>query len=284
MSQQTYAELIRSGALKLREAGLESAAGDARRLMLLATEFSSAALISAENDKAADNHRVRFEAFVQRRANRVPFAHISGWAEFYGLSLRSDQRALIPRPDSETVVALALELLPTDTPWQIADLGAGSGALLAAMLHERSHTRGYAVEASPQALSLAAENFETLGVADRVQTFLGSWRDWRDWSACDLIISNPPYILSQVIAELEPEVSGHDPLEALDGGTDGLDAYREIVALGKDEMKAGAHLVLEIGYDQKDAVSSLLLEYAFRDLQHRLDLGGNDRAIAATKS
>lgn len=284
MSNPTYAELIRSGTLKLRDAGLETAAGDARRLMQLVTDFSSTALISAENDEAVDDHHTRFDTFVQKRADRVPFAHISGWAEFYGLSLRSDQRALIPRPDSETVVALALEFFPRDAPWQIADLGTGSGALLAAMLHERSHAQGFAIEASPDALSLAAENFEMLGVADRVQTFLGSWRDWPDWSVCDLIISNPPYILSQVIAELEPEVSRHDPREALDGGTDGLDAYREIVSLGKDEMKAGAHLILEIGYDQKDAVSSLLLESAFIDLQHRHDLGGNDRAIAATKS
>ena len=284
MSADTHADLLRRGAATLQAAGLDDPRAEARRLLCLVAGYSAATLISREQDVASDDLRASFEMAVGMRSERQPFAHISGWADFYGLRLRSDGRALIPRADSECVVDLALERIPEQAPWHIADLGTGSGALLAALLSQRPATRGTAIEQSAAAASLAAENFEHLELDPRIMLLHGSWAGWTDWGDCDLIISNPPYICSQVIPELAPEVRDFDPVEALDGGADGLDAYREIITLAAQQMKAGAHLVFEIGYDQKDIVADLLEMAGFQQLAHRRDLGGNDRAIAATKS
>ena len=284
MNGPSYSELIRVGSEKLRDAGISEARHEARLLMLLASDLSAAELISRDVETAAPDHRAAFDMFVRMRKSRKPYAHISGWVEFRGLSLKSDHRALIPRTDSEIVADLAIDLIPDDAAWRLADLGTGTGALLAAILTARSRTRGVAVEASADALHLAADNFDSLGLSGRSQLFLGPWSQWTGWEVCDLIICNPPYIRSTVIPALAPEVRDHDPMEALDGGVDGLSAYREIIALGAQHMKPGAHLVLEIGFDQKTAVSALLTANGFSDLQHRQDLGGHDRAIAATKT
>lgn len=284
MSRSNYAELIRSGALELRQAGIDDPVREARQLLRLASGLSTAELIAREKDEPPADTLAKFEALIRKRAQRMPFAHLSGSAAFFGLTLKSDHRALIPRPDSECVVDLALSYVPADANWAIADLGTGTGALLAAVLDQRPKSKGIAVEASADAADLAAENFEALSLSDRTQVFRGSWADWQDWRTCDLIISNPPYIRSHVIAELAPEVRDHDPRDALDGGIDGLTAYREIITLAAGDVKRGAHLILEIGYDQKAAVTALLEREGFAHLQHAQDLGGNDRAIAATKT
>ncbi|MEM9180931.1 MAG: peptide chain release factor N(5)-glutamine methyltransferase [Pseudomonadota bacterium] len=283
MNDLTYGGLIQLGSARLRHAGIEDAMRDARRLMLLASNVEPAELIAREDD-LPDPHVIEaFDSMLQRRLERMPLAHIAGRTEFYGLTLKTDSRALIPRADSEIVVDLAHGLLPEDG-CHIADLGAGTGALLVAILAECPKATGVAVEASAEATALALENVELLGLADRADVFQGVWSDWSGWSSCDLVISNPPYIRSGVIPTLAPEVRDFDPMAALDGGSDGLDAYREIIALAADQMKSGAHLVFEIGYDQKQAVTALLTEAGFVDLQHKQDLGGHDRAIAARKS
>jgi release factor glutamine methyltransferase len=284
VSAKTYAELLRSGSDMLRAAGLEAPVQEARHLLIRAASLSSVELISRDTEIAPQAHQAAFEALITARASRIPQAHITGHKSFFGLTIRTDDRALIPRDDSETVVDLALSLIPEAASWRLADLGTGSGALLAALLHSRSATHGVAVEASAAALSLAIENFDDLGLAARIETVSRSWSYWDGWAECDLIISNPPYIRRDVIPTLAPEVREYDPLEALDGGMDGLDAYREIITLAGQKMKPAAHLVLEIGYDQKDAVSTLLEGAGFAMLQHGQDLSGNDRAIAAIKT
>ena len=284
MSGPTYADLIRVGSDNLREAGIDAPVREARRLMQLASRLSATELIAAEPEIADPDHRAAFNMVVRARKGRKPFAHISGWTDFFGLRLRSDGRALIPRADSETVAQLALDLIPGQVRWTLADLGTGSGALLAALLHNRRNCRGVALDADSAALHLAAENFAEIGVSRLVELVSDTWSDWTGWAECDLIISNPPYICSHLIATLEPEVRDHDPANALDGGADGLDAYREIIDLAARHVTPGTYLVFEIGYDQKAAVSDLLVRAGFSDLQHRRDLGGHDRAIAARKT
>lgn len=284
MSQPTLSELIRLGAEKLQNAGLEDPRMEARRLLCLVAGYTPVTLIAQEMDAASAELTEAFEQAVIMRADRQPFAHIAGRVDFYGLELWSDSRALIPRPDSECVIDLALMRIPADAGWHLTDLGTGTGALLAALLGQRPRATGTAIEQNAAALSLADDNFEKLGLTGRVQLLNQSWADWTGWERSDLIISNPPYIASDVIPDLAPEVRDFDPIDALDGGADGLNAYREIISLGAAHMKAGAHLVLEIGYDQKEVVSELLVQANFTQLGHRKDLGGNDRAIAAIKS
>lgn len=284
MSDQSLSEIIRLGAEKLQNAGLEDPRIEARRLLCLVAGYTPATLISREMEPASPDLKLAFEQAVGMRADRQPFAHIAGRVAFYGLELWSDGRALIPRADSECVVDLALMQIPEDAAWHLADLGTGTGALLAALLSQRPRATGAAIEQSAAAVSLADENFETLNLTGRVQLVQSAWVDWAGWDQCDLILSNPPYIASDVIPDLAPEVRDFDPMDALDGGPDGLAAYREIIALAGDRMRSGAHLVLEIGYDQKSPVTDLLGSAGFGQLEHRKDLGGNDRAIAAIKS
>lgn len=286
MNRKTVADLIRDGGDILAAAGVSDARHDARALMtaLLQEQADSAILLGTREVTGAQAET--FQALIARRARREPLQHILGQASIYELTVKSDARALIPRQDSAEVIALALACLAgakVQTPL-IADLGTGSGVLLAECLHRYKHAHGIAVERSARALSLATENFDRVGLSHRTELFEGSWSVWDRWADCDLIISNPPYIRSDIIPTLQPEVREYDPIPALDGGEDGLDAYREIIGLAATEMKLGAFLVFEIGFDQKQAVSQLLLKAGFTDLRHQKDIEGQDRAVAATKS
>lgn len=283
MNAQTHDQLIQSAARRFREAGIPDARQNAMLLMLHAFDGTRASLILVEDKPAPEEVAEAYEAFVQRRLAREPLQHILGDTVFYGLRILTDGRALIPRPDSETVVEAALALIPEGEAVSIADLGTGSGCLLAAILHLRPDARGVGVEASREAASLAGENFAALGLTGRASLFEGSWADWSGWEQSDLVISNPPYIASGEIAGLSPEVRAHDPMKALDGGADGLNAYREIVALAEIRLKPGAWLVFEIGYDQKQAVTELLKAADFASIGTAMDLGGNDRAVWARK-
>ncbi|MCI4643662.1 MAG: peptide chain release factor N(5)-glutamine methyltransferase [Hyphomonadaceae bacterium] len=268
---------------RLTEAGIEDAKLEARWLLAHLLDVDTATLIAVVKDPAPAGLAARLAPLLNARAEGRPLAHLLGGTEFYGLPFKSDRRALIPRADSECVVELALERMPGGGAFEIADLGTGSGCLLVALLARRPRASGVGVELDHNALSLARENAALNQVETRAQWFQGSWMDWTGWAKADLIISNPPYIASGVIETLQVEVRAHEPRGALDGGPDGLAAYREIIATGAAEMKKGAWLVLEIGYDQKQTVTDLLNAAGFTDLIHRRDLGDNDRAIAARR-
>lgn len=279
MNGNSFEALVRAAAKRLEAAGIDNAFFEAKQLLNHALERPS--LLGA--DTVSHEESLQFDRLIARRLQREPLQHILGRVGFHAIKLETDKRALIPRADSETVVELALDYLPGDSAAVIADLGTGSGALLAAMLAQRPNCHGMAVEVSSEALSLAEENFEQLGMADRIELFSGAWSDWPGWRACDLIMSNPPYIKSDVIPSLAPEVRDYDPVLALDGGADGLAAYREIATLAASEMRTDSYLILEIGYDQREPVSDLLRIAGLTVLETRRDLAGNDRAIAAQK-
>jgi release factor glutamine methyltransferase len=267
----------------LREAGIDTARLEARWLLAHIAGCQSADLIARGGDPVSDETISAFSSVIARRVTREPLQHILGTTEFYGLDFLSDARALIPRPDSEIVVEAALAHIPEGQPVFVADLGTGSGCLLSAILANRPHASGEGVEASPEAAALARENLSRLGLSDRASVHDGPWSGWQKWNEADLIISNPPYIVSAEMAGLMPEVRDHDPAAALDGGADGLDAYREIVRLGAGAMKPRAWLVFEIGYDQRESVSGLLEMAGFEAISCLNDLGGNDRAIVAQR-
>lgn len=262
-------DLIEKGAARLREAGIEGPMREARWLL------------ESLGDDPGDWEG--YQGLIKRRAARQPLQHIIGLVEFYGLNLHCDARALIPRPDSETVVDAALSLLPEDFSGKVADLGTGSGCLLLAILSKRPKATGEGVEASHEAAALARENVAETHLQDRAEILETRWEDWTGWGACDLIVSNPPYIETDIIPVLQPEVRDHDPVQALDGGADGLEAYRSLFRSAKD-MKAGAYLVLEIGYDQGESVPNLALQHGFELISLKYDLGENPRALVLTKS
>jgi len=276
----TYAYLIRKTTKALDAAGIETPRREARLLVALAARLDTAMLIARERDEVDDGGMLaRLQTYTQRRAAREPFAHIRGSTSFYGLDFISDARALVPRPDSEIVVETALGLLPRGRGMRVADLGTGSACLLIAILATRGGVEGVGVEADPQAASLAQENVKRHDLEDRAMIVHKRWEDWRGWGDFDLIISNPPYIESAVIDTLAPDVRVFDPLQALDGGPDGLEAYRSILALAQAQMTLGAHLVFEIGYDQDEAVRALMAAHGFTEIGGARDLGARDRVV-----
>lgn len=254
-------EMARATA-RLREAGIENPAREAR-------------LISRIDSEAG------FSNLIDKRASGVPYAHLTGQIGFYSIALTCDDRALIPRADSEAVVDVALRQIPESVKMRVADLGTGSGCLLLAILNERPGVSGVGVEASPAAVVLARENAQRTGLSDRAEIVETDWTTWKGWPEMDVIVANPPYIPTAEIEVLQPEVRHHDPHKALDGGPDGLDAYRALIPLAADRLKAGAWLILEIGHDQATDVSALLAGSDFTDIQTTKDLGGRDRVVSA---
>jgi release factor glutamine methyltransferase len=266
---------------RLRNVGLDTPQREARHLMSLASGLTMSDLILRGHQAVPESLSDMFREMVARREAREPFQHIAGSAPFFGLEFISDSRALVPRPDSEVVVDAALRLLPDRPGLSIADLGTGSGCLLVAMLSCRPDITGVGIEADPDAASLATENIMRHGLEGRAGVMATTWKDWRGWQGVDLVISNPPYICTDVISTLDPEVRTHDPAAALDGGKDGLDAYREIAGLAGAFLKPGTPLVLEIGFDQNRAVREILSAAGLVGVGGGKDLGENDRVVWA---
>lgn len=266
---------------RLTDAGIDEAKLEARLLLAHMLQADTAALIARSHDSPPPGLASKLDPLLKRRAEREPLAHILGETEFYGLKLKTDARALVPRSDSEVVVDLALDFLLENKPVAIADLGTGTGCLLLALLKHRPEARGVGLDLDAGAAALARENARFVSLEDRVEIRQQSWIEANVWQGADLVVSNPPYIASTVIENLAPEVRDHDPRLALDGGADGLGAYREIILLGAQRLKPGAVVVFEIGFDQDRTVTDILERAGFEVIGRRKDLGGNDRAIAA---
>ena len=265
---------------RLRDAGIDDAKLEARILTAHVLGVERSALLALAHDAPPPGLTAKLDPLLKRRVAREPLAHITGLTEFYGLPIRTQPGALIPRNDSETLVDIALRHLPDDGPLKVADLGTGTGCLLIAILHHRKRATGDAIDASADAIQLARENAALNGVADRAVFQHASWRDWDGWSACDVVVSNPPYIATPVIASLQPEVRDHDPHLALDGGTDGLDAYRDLSTLMVAQGRPGARLILEIGYDQAETVPDILQSAGFSGIEIHNDLAGHPRVVS----
>ena len=215
-------------------------------------------------------------------------SRITGTREFYGRSFTVAASALDPRPDTETLIEAALDLVKADggrdRPLNLLDLGTGTGCILLTLLAELPSARGFGTDIAVDALSLAEANAHRLGVADRA-TFIAS-----DWCRAlagefDMIVSNPPYIASAEIADLPRDVAAYDPHLALDGGHDGLDAYRRIAAAAAGKLRPGGKILLEIGSSQAAPVAALLEQGGMRVERReiRLDLGGRPRVVVASR-
>ena len=226
-----------------------------------------------------------FKGFVQRRMRREPVAYIVGKKEFWSMDLKVTSDVLIPRPDTETLVETAFTIVPPEpgpSPLNILDLGTGSGAIVLAMASERPSHSFYAVDRSEKALAVARDNAR-MRELDKTITFLrGNWFDpVRDLGRYfDVILSNPPYISSHEFEVLPPEITQYEPLEALDGGSDGLKAIRLIIKQASDSMVPGGWLLFEIGHDQWAAVEKLIAgSGAYSDWAVIKDYSGHDRVV-----
>ena len=216
-----------------------------------------------------------YEKLVERRANGEPVAHIIGTREFWSLTLKVSPAVLIPRPDTETLVEVALRLC-AHPPARILDLGTGSGALLLACLSEWPNATGLGVDASLAALAVAQENAQSTGLAGRANLQLGDWGEGLS-EHFDLILSNPPYIAET--EELSEEVRTFEPASALFAGGNGLDDYRRILPQLPGLLNPGGLAVLEIGHKQGPALMAMAADHGFTASLHP-DLAGRDRCVA----
>jgi release factor glutamine methyltransferase len=274
---QSARDLLHMAAARMTQAGVENARLDARILLAQAMGISREELIVGARQPTQEQEQT-FQTLIARRSAREPLAYITGTREFWSLGLKVGPGVLVPRPETETLIEAALAAFPDRlAPLSIADLGTGSGALLIAALGEFPNARGVGFERSPGALAYARTNLQAHGFSGRGEIIAADWNDVREQSF-DLIFSNPPYIPSAEILALEPEVRLHEPHAALDGGMDGLDAYRALADLLPRLLRPGAVAALELGYGQVEQVEPL-----FRDLivlHVAPDLAGIPRVLA----
>ena len=273
----------RALAAAFRNAGLESPELDARILVGFALGLDHTGLTVAAERRITPPEAQAIAALGQRRLARESIAVIVGYKEFWGLRFQVGPATLVPRPELETAVEAALRALDAQglrrSPLHIADLGTGSGCLLLALLSELPNARGIGIDISNPALEIARANARALNFAHRTLFVRGNLSDTLA-GGFDLIVSNPPYVATQAIADLAPEVR-HEPRSALDGGPDGLRAYRAIAADAARVLRPGGVLVLEVGIGQASPVAGLLSADGLAPEEPHPDLAGVARAIVA---
>ncbi len=264
---------------RLEAAGVDSPVLDARLLLEAGAGVSRLDIVTDPRRAISDEQVHAVDVLTKRREAREPVSHILGRKHFWTLDLAVSANVLTPRPETEFVVEAGLqETLPADAPHRILDLGTGSGAIMLALLKERPNATGVAIDISEEALAVVRANAEQLGVAERLQAGQGNWAEHID-ERFDLVVSNPPYIRTSDIDGLEPEVSRFEPRVALDGGADGLAAYRIIAAALPSLLKPGGAFALEVGAGQAESVKALAEEAGLATGEPRRDLSGIPRVV-----
>lgn len=275
---ETLPETLRTAAARLA-ATSDTPRLDAEILMAHALGMSRGDMLLRQRDLTVPD---AYAAMIDRRAGHEPVAYITGIREFWGLELRVSPDVLIPRPDSETLIEAAIGLYSQDADIRILDLGTGSGALLLAALSHFRRAKGTGMDASAAALRVAGDNIARLDLADRAESILADWRksDWIDrlHPPYDLVLANPPYVESD--AMLSADVSRYEPAAALFAGSDGMDDYRILVPALCKLLKSGGYAVIEIGYQQGDAILAMAAENGWK-ASLLTDLSGRNRAMVA---
>ena len=279
----TLVQAWKTAKARLDATGISGPVIDARLLVEAAADATRADIITDPQRELTAQQEARLEDFLTRRERREPVSHILGRKGFWKIMLRVTPDVLTPRPDTETVVEYVLRDFPEHEPWQVLDLGVGSGAILLAILAERPAATGLGIDISEEALAVARDNAANLGLAGRLALMRSDWTALLGESMFDLVVSNPPYIATGVIETLEPEVRDHEPRLALEGGADGLDHYRVLAPEILRVLKPGGQFAVEIGYDQKDAVEALFREAGAVGVHTMRDLSDHDRVVAGMK-
>jgi len=272
----TGSELVRQATLRLTQAGVPDAARDARRLFSFATGTDASRLVLTLPEPVCGDVAQAFEDLVVRRLAREPISHLTGTRAFYGRDFKVTPFVLDPRPETETLVEVALRSNFT----RMVDLGTGSGCILVTLLAEVPQSIGFGTDLSGAALEVARDNAATHGVLGRATFVYADWLESAKGSF-DLIVSNPPYIAADEMAGLSPEVANWEPHMALTDGADGLTHYRKIVAQAVDHLMPDGRLIFEIGPTQGEAVAELMRAAGLRHVTVIPDLDGRDRVVSA---
>ena len=282
----TYSELYRNGTGVLSRAGIPEAALDARLLLEFITGCDRQKLLTEPDESVDHKDEASYGELIAKRAEHIPLQQLTGSCCFMGIDFAVSDKVLIPRQDSECLVEEAMRYVTDGS--DILDMCTGSGCLLLSLMHYKNNCRGVGVDISEDALKIAGRNLEMLRRDDGLNggdaVFLRG--DLYDALSdhdkkFDYIISNPPYIRSDVISTLMPEVRDHEPHIALDGGDDGLDFYRRIISGAPAHLANYGMLFLEIGFDQAEDVSRILTDAGFEDISVIKDYSKKDRVISA---
>ncbi len=279
----TYKELYLQGQETLRQAGIEEASLDARLLLEFVCGTTRNELLLGSERQVTEDETFQYLQFIEKRAKRIPLQHLTGVQNFMGLDFEVNEHVLIPRQDTEILVEEAMKHLHDGM--RILDMCTGSGCILISLMHYSNDCTGVGVDISAEALQVAKTNADKL-LADKAKriSFVESDLFEHIEGQFDLLVSNPPYICSEVIETLMPEVREHEPLSALDGAEDGLYFYRRIVAEADTFLVAGGVLAFEIGYDQGCAVRDLLTDAGYLEVEVIKDYAGLDRVVCGIKS
>lgn len=270
-----YTEAFLMGMQKLKEAQIGEAQLDARLLLEEVCGTDHNTLLCHGDREVSEAEEEKYRRALEQRAVHVPLQHLLGYQDFMGLRFQVNEYVLIPRQDTEILVEEAMRYLHDGM--RILDLCTGSGCILLSLLHYSNDCEGVGVDISQEALQVAVQNAELLGIrAD----FLKSDLYEKVTGKFDLLVSNPPYIERAIIPTLMEEVREYDPYIALDGGEDGLDFYRRIIGGAQDYLKRGGQILMEIGSGQAKAVSELLREAGFKEIDVCRDFAGLDRVVS----
>lgn len=270
----TYREAVTRGEEDLKKVGITEAKNDAWLLMETVCRISRQFYYMHMEEDVSEDLLKEYELAIRKRAEHIPLQYIVGETEFMGLRFKVNSNVLIPRPDTETLVEEALKVVRPGM--KVLDMCTGSGCIIVSIVHNIPDVKGYAADISKQALNVAKENAKLNEVPvlfERSDLFEHITDTY------DVIVSNPPYIRTDVIPELMPEVQCFEPIEALDGKEDGLFFYRKMTAEAAKYLNPEGRLLFEIGYDQGEAVSQMMREAGFSEVRVIKDLAGNDRVV-----
>jgi release factor glutamine methyltransferase len=268
---------------RLESADIDGALREARTLLAAVLDCETVDIILASRDAVSPEQMQKLDLWLDRRCAHEPLARLRGSREFWGLPFILNEETLEPRFDSETLIALITRLYPDRAlPLRILDIGTGTGCLLLSLLHEYKEASGIGTDCSDRALDAAVANAAALDQDERAAFLHTSWTEGCE-GPFDIIVSNPPYIASDVIPTLGKEVRDFDPIAALDGGFDGLDAYRTLIPEAYELLETDGFLAMEIGYDQPVTVKAMFEAQGFRDVRMTRDIGTRPRVISGWK-
>ncbi len=284
-NQWTIIRLVRWATSYFKDRAIDSPRSTAEILLAHALGCKRIDLYLNYDQPLATGELQRFKSLIKRRISREPVAYIMGSKEFWSLELEVTPDVLIPRPETECLVEAVLKVLAKNDAGpakRVLELGTGSGAIVLALASEQPRHLYFASDGYLQAALLARKNARRHHVQQHIHFFVGDWMQCLNPAACalDVVVSNPPYIPSAVIRELQPEINRHEPLAALDAGADGLDCLRQIIVTAGDYLKPGGALLLEIGYDQKAAVARIAADCGhYEACCFSQDYSGHDRVV-----